>query len=489
MPTSESEPTVPPPPAAPARPPHDSPGVALRRAVTVAVLLVGFYLFIRTMMVEPFGVPTGSMAPALVGNHRETACPRCGHAVVVGEPSNGERHPDASCPNCGQRGIDLEGTWEIPGDRLLVDKNVFNVRSPRRWEVAVFRCPVDLGKPYVKRMIGLPGEAVQLIGGDVFANGVLQRKTPAQMRETRIPIFDLAYAPPATWRDRWHVGPVGDDKNAPSAKPVDETILHNDELHLDARGERPAMGLSYVHWNLDDKQEVPVNDWLAYNGPARRGRSVFVHDFTFTCDLEVKAGSGSFALRLSDGLDTVRAEFPVATGKAEGVRLAANADEATLQTGFQLAVGKTYRLEFAFVDRRAVLAIDGVEPFAPLDLPAPPEIYPRRGGVARPLQLGVRGVSVALKNVKLWRDIHYRDEGPNATKAPYQLAADEYFACGDNSGNSLDSRAWAIPGVPERDFIGKPFLIHQPLKAGRVTVNGGAKSFQTVDWERLRWVR
>ena len=53
------------------------------------VVSVIIFLFLRTAAVEPFGVPTGSMAPALVGNHRETACPRCGHPVVVGEPSCG----------------------------------------------------------------------------------------------------------------------------------------------------------------------------------------------------------------------------------------------------------------------------------------------------------------------------------------------------------------------------------------------------------------
>lgn len=103
--------------------------------------------------------------------------------------------------------------------------------------------------------------------------------------------------------------------------------------------------------------------------------------------------------------------------------------------------------------------------------------------------MGIRGAAVVLRNVKLARDVHYRADGAHATKTPYLLAADEYFACGDNSANSQDSRAWSIPGVPERDFIGKPFLIHQPLKAGRVTVNGGAKTYQTVDWDRLRWVR
>ncbi|MBX3397135.1 MAG: hypothetical protein KF873_00220 [Gemmataceae bacterium] len=480
MPTTETPAPDAPPPPVPAR--LESPGNALRGVVSAAVLFVVVFLFVHAMLVEPFGVPTGSMAPALVGNHRETACPRCAHPVIVGEPSNGDRTPDACCPNCGQRGIDLDATWEIPGDRLLVDKNVFNARSPRRWEVAVFRCPVDLSKPYVKRMVGLPGEAIQLVGGDVFADGVLQRKTFAQLRETRIPVFDLAFAPPDTWRSRWHVGPLDG-----TAKPADETVLHDAALHLDATGDRPALGLTYVHWNLDRRQEMPLDDWLAYNGPPHREKRVPVHDFVFNCDLEVTAGTGSFALRLSDGLDTVRAEFPI--GGADGVRLGVNADPAALQAGFALAPGRTYRLEFAFVDRRVHLAIDGVSPFPPMDLPAEPELYPRRGGVSRPVQMGIRGAAVVLRNVKLARDVHYRADGAHATKAPYRLAADEYFACGDNSANSQDSRAWTIPGVPERDFIGKPFLIHQPLKAGRVTVNGGAKTYQTVDWDRLRWVR
>src|SRR4029453_18396333 len=56
-----------------------------RRLVESAVLFVGAILFLRTLTVEPFGVPTGSMAPALCGNHRALACPRCGYPVRAGE--------------------------------------------------------------------------------------------------------------------------------------------------------------------------------------------------------------------------------------------------------------------------------------------------------------------------------------------------------------------------------------------------------------------
>jgi len=55
----------------------------------------------------------------------------------------------------------------IPGDRLLATK--WNVGSPERGELVVFRMPS--GKPWVKRVIGLPGERVEVREGIAFVNG------------------------------------------------------------------------------------------------------------------------------------------------------------------------------------------------------------------------------------------------------------------------------------------------------------------------------
>jgi hypothetical protein len=69
------------------------------------------------------------------------------------------------------------------------------------------------------------------------------------------------------------------------------------------------------------------------------------------------------------------------------------------------------------------------------------------------------------------------------------LGEKEYYVLGDNSGNSHDSREWPVPGVPRAEFLGKPFLIHQPQKLGQVTVNGQMRTFRTPDWDRLKWIR
>ena len=64
-------------------------------------------------------------------------CRDCGHRFVCDEDVP-RLSPRAVCPNCGCAENDLESLPELAGDRVLVDKAVFRVRSPRRWEVIAF---------------------------------------------------------------------------------------------------------------------------------------------------------------------------------------------------------------------------------------------------------------------------------------------------------------------------------------------------------------
>ncbi len=59
----------------------------------------------------------------------------------------------------------------LSGNRLIVDRTAYSFRSPRRWEVVVFRSPENASELVVKRVVGLPGETVSLVGGDVWING------------------------------------------------------------------------------------------------------------------------------------------------------------------------------------------------------------------------------------------------------------------------------------------------------------------------------
>jgi signal peptidase I len=464
-----------------------SPG-HLRRLLETAGLLLCVLLILRVLGSEPYSVPTGSMAPTLLGNHQAVNCPRCGYPVLVGAPNGeGRRHGLPSCPNCGCTELELDHVPVSRGDQLLVNKNVFDFRRPRRWEVAVFRCPADPGKEFVKRIIGLPGESVLLWDGDVYIDHELARKSLAEFKRLRIPVFDNNHQPsPDGWAPRWEAQPAG------AAVALEGTALR---LSGSARPD-DYLWLRYRHWSLDEHREVPVRDAYSYNGGEPAAASA-VHDFMLECDVELLGGDGWVAFGITDGHDEFIAEVPVGAVK-EGSRLRGrqpgeeDKEETVYRTApdFGLRSGKTYRVEFAFVDRRATLAIDGRCPFAPVDRPA----VERRDAVVRPVQIGTRGVEVRVRNVRLFRDVHYTEAGRHGVRRPLPLGAGEYFVLGDNSPNSDDSRFWSdAAGQPlpvrAEDFVGKPFLVHLPSRAVEWHWLGRQWQHQTIDWQRMRWLR
>lgn len=58
------------------------------------------------------------------------------------------------------------------GERLLVDKLSYRFREPRRGEVVVFGYPKDPRRKFIKRVIGLPGDVVEIRNRQLFVNGV-----------------------------------------------------------------------------------------------------------------------------------------------------------------------------------------------------------------------------------------------------------------------------------------------------------------------------
>ena len=74
----------------------------------------------------------------------------------------------------GQR-TEVIGNSMVPtladGDNLIVDKISYRFRDPERFDIIVFPSPDEPGKNYIKRIIGLPGETVQIDGNVIYING------------------------------------------------------------------------------------------------------------------------------------------------------------------------------------------------------------------------------------------------------------------------------------------------------------------------------
>jgi len=89
------------------------------------LLIAGiFALLIRTFLFAPYKIPTGSMIPTL-----------------------------------------------LVGDKIFVEKISYRFKEPQRGDIMVFKYPVDRKKDFVKRLVGLPGERIEIRGGVILVNG------------------------------------------------------------------------------------------------------------------------------------------------------------------------------------------------------------------------------------------------------------------------------------------------------------------------------
>jgi signal peptidase I len=113
-----------------------------QQAVPIA-LAVGFVLVVRTVVAEPYSVPTPSMVPTL----------------LVGDQLVGAKYA------YGYSKYSLP-IGHMPG----VEGRLFG-HAPERGDVVVFRLPRDPSTTYVKRLIGLPGDRIQMRDGRLYING------------------------------------------------------------------------------------------------------------------------------------------------------------------------------------------------------------------------------------------------------------------------------------------------------------------------------
>lgn len=148
--------------------------------IVISVIIAFALAFVfRGFVVEAFVIPTGSMAPTLMGAHERVISPETGYSWPVGPwQSTG---PNSSNYLPIQKDIAVHDPMSgvlireksLPrrsGDRILVLKYLYAVFEPTRFDVVVFKHkdPYQSEVNYIKRLVGLPGEEIALVDGDVF---------------------------------------------------------------------------------------------------------------------------------------------------------------------------------------------------------------------------------------------------------------------------------------------------------------------------------
>lgn len=120
----------------------------------LVALLIAF--FIRSFGIEAFKIPSGSMIPTLmIGDH-----------IFVNKFIYGLRIP-------------------------FTKKKIVHFMDPERGEAIVFMYPVDESKDFIKRVVGLPGDQIQLHGDQVLVNGTPLERKPLRIQPGQDPHSSL----------------------------------------------------------------------------------------------------------------------------------------------------------------------------------------------------------------------------------------------------------------------------------------------------------
>ena len=161
------------------------------------VLLAGLRLWFVEGLVRTVRIDGPSMAPALLGTHYRVTCDDC-RFVFRCDAENVPESGYVVCPNCGYQANELIQAQLLPGETMLIDRWPLLMRGPKRYEVVAAADPLAAGELVVKRVAALPGERLEIRGGDLFAGSRIIRKSLGELRQVRVLVHDNDYQPQKT---------------------------------------------------------------------------------------------------------------------------------------------------------------------------------------------------------------------------------------------------------------------------------------------------
>ncbi len=396
-------------------------------AISIAMALV-----LKFFIIEAYQIPTGSMQP-----------------TILGDAATGIK------------------------DRVLADKLITMLRPPQRWEVMIFRFPLDERRLYVKRIVGLPGETLEVKGGDLWVDGAIARK-PDHVNASVLKAIADGDGPMDV--GRWFQSSGGVEvadraavfASAPGGRLRLRSHVMDDYIH----GYDPAWGI-----------------------PPERGGDYAVPDLQL--ELTAHVDEATDALRLVFESDDGETEYVLpraGSGETAHVLLPTPSGDRRLEVPGDraLPVGDSEVVAHV-VDRQLLLVVDGDEWFRfDDDASGPRPESPRRARLALEMPGGGRVSDLVVR-----RDIFYLPTTHGrggGIEGRWEIPDDSYFGMGDNTQYSHDSRTWRAATYTLQDgrvirgfdFPGGGFQ-RQPPDANPFVMRDGTWRFADIHGDSIEF--
>ena len=492
---------------------------------TFESIIIAFVLafVFRAYVVEAFVIPTGSMAPTLLGQHYDVVCGECGYRYAT--ESNGGQPAQSVCQMCRFPNQISQSAMVRSGDRILVHKFIYSIVEPKRWDVVVFKNPQEPHVNFIKRLVGLPGEDLRIIEGNVYVKQITEDDTlwriarksdrPRVQRDVWQPLYHSQYIPldggEPSMNRRGRVHGIMYDWEVPW-KPEDGP---RDAWEIDARSSYRynAANPGSIVFDFSGVRKG-TQSLYAYNYFGPTGEIEPVEDIRLAACMVADQDGAVVRMETTARLDDPEhADQPMritAVIDAAG-RVALETDEeygSTPRTGGTRVLAETridplptaapHELEFWFVDQHASVWIDGEQVLTwAFDLPI--DVIKSRRPLRRDptVRIAVEGSPLTLHRVEVDRDIYYSvrrgdgirdargglvkggDFGLTIDSGPVRILNDRFFCMGDNSPHSHDSRYWddvdnwvqqrlfdpsedPLGMVPRKLMMGRAFYVYLP---------------------------
>ncbi len=386
---------------------------AIRRLMEWTILFITGATIFHTWFVLGFPVfcvvQGGSMAPTLLGSHIDSTCPQCGFTFSC-DVQDCEDRPStwcAVCPNCATEFAPSSPGGVLTGDRVLIDRTAFLLQRPKRWEVIAFRRSSRGQELVVKRVVGLPGEKIEIKDGDVYAGGEIQRKSLRQQRAMRILVHDNHDDNYTGATPRWRPEDVGSNWTRQEGNLVHAENTGEDIgwLVYNHAGPGHHVGHPVPGVVVGDNAQAParITDYCLYNrGRFQRNEAIHpMADVAMSFRIGEIHGHGSLWLRATDGRD----EFMVKIDPGEKkYTVKKNPPTPVAASGDLPGSLRGQTIEVSLFDRQFLLSIGGrTLDTENIEASGPPPISDR------PLAIGAKGLGVVVDRLRVYRDVYYTE--------------------------------------------------------------------------------